>query len=136
MSIMQRQSGMSLVEVLIAWSLLSTVLVAFLHYQQQALCQVRQTDQRSQAMVLLMDVFSVNCAPILWQPSGQWYQHWQSAIHHLFPHGSFILQCDELTCRAQIRWYDHGWQHWQRYCTKTPTTRPEYVGNVVGDIVE
>ena len=47
MTIMQRQSGMSLVEVLIAWSLLSTVLVTFLHYQQQALYYYTKVESAS-----------------------------------------------------------------------------------------
>jgi len=105
---MLKQSGFSLIEILLAWCIASVSIMMLLQYQHQSLLQVQQAYRRSQVMAKLSTVLHcLHYAPALIH-SNNWLQHWQHQVAKLGFHAQLSVHCQASLCQGQVEWRDHG----------------------------
>ena len=106
-----RPYGFSLVEVLIAFALVTQVLLAMISLQNIALRQVANVYWQSVAIIQghsLIERFRANDHPANWE---QEFNDWLQAIPHLLPEGSGDYQCSTIAfCIVHVYWQAQGHQ--------------------------
>lgn len=108
---MHHQSGFSLLEVLIAWFLLSVVLLGLFEIQILSLCNNRHAYLLSIATVQvasMLDRLTVN------QTSASRAREarvWNQQNKSLLPDGKGSYQCQPYQCVVRLQWFERKWRH-------------------------
>lgn len=96
-------SGFSLLEVLLAWAIATTVIVAALKYQQDSLQQIHNSYYRSLA---LFRVYALQQRFITTKPNHrtQQFSHWQRINQTLLLRSYSYYQCQPHHCQIHLQW--------------------------------
>ena len=104
----KRQLGLSVLEVLIACSIVTIVCVGLLATQLRAVGRARMASERVVAMTL-----SANLAEQLRVMGSSCIEsglisNWQAVIKHHLPQGDGQCTCEGGACHIEVRWMNRG----------------------------
>ncbi len=110
MWVYSKQMGFSLIEVLIAWFILSVVLLGIVMFQTSMLKSIDQAYWRSVATVQLESMVErLRANP---SPSARLRElaQWNMENSHLLPHGRGNYECHFNICTVKLQWKEKNQQ--------------------------
>ena len=101
------QTGMALIEVLIAWAVLSTVLLSITVFQMESVRAVGRAYLRSVALVQVTSMLERLRANKTPASRLRELRRWNEENQHLLPHAEGSYRCDRVQfCEVKLVWQE------------------------------